>query len=290
MHRVQPLANGLHTDHPVPGLPFIDDSHIPVDDPTGVEAIARRGEGASRGRWEQIPEAEGAWIAFTTDPIRQDLAWVIRHHPENGRTILLVRDKDAVLWHSSWRGPKLLFRQGGYWWDGTTWYRPDQSWDAACKNFSHRPVEDAATVTAADLLEENSRPRGVRLLSVSDFDLGASPPEPWNNHLALWASLRAADTRPLSQCVVRLSAPELAADQLIGVPEMSKIGKIEAPTLRIYIARVQRDMPPPQVKANGRSLWARTVAKDWVEARDCSHKSAVAEFSSSDEDLTADQS
>ena len=37
----------------------------------------------------------------------------------------------------------LLFRAGGYWWDGATWYRPGQVWDGAADELNgghqHRP-------------------------------------------------------------------------------------------------------------------------------------------------------
>ncbi|MGW5214332.1 hypothetical protein ACWEQO_24820 [Streptomyces sp. NPDC004051] len=283
MHRLQPIANGLHTDHPVPGLPFVDDSHLPVDDPAAVEAIGRHEEGGTWGRWDKDRQVEGAWLAFTTDPIRQDLAWVLRYHPDQGRTILLVPDKDASPWHSSWWGPQLLFRQGGYWWDGTTWYRPDQIWDTPSERFERRPVKAATTITAADLLDDNAHPAGGRLLKVANVDLEAPVPDSWNDHLALWASRRPRNARPLSQCVVRLSAPELAADQLIGVAEMAQIGNIAASTLRAYIARNQRDVPPPQATVNGRNLWARPVAMDWAEGRDRSPESAAARLATEDD-------
>ncbi|MFI1702379.1 hypothetical protein ACH419_41530 [Streptomyces bobili] len=286
MHRLQPVANGMHTDHPVPGLTFVDDDHIPVDDPAAIEVIGRHEEGGTWGRWDKISDTKGSWLAFTSDPIRQDLAWVVRRHPEHGCTVLLVRDRDASPWHSSWWGPQLLFRQGGYWWDGTTWYRPDQVWDAPSERFERRPVKAATTITAADLLDDNAHPDGGRLLKVANFDLDAPPPDPWNDHLALWASRRPADARPLAQCVVRLSAPELAADQLIGVPEMAKIGGIAASTLRAYIARDQREVPPPQANVSGRSLWSRPVAQDWAEERDRSPESAAAKLDSGDGDLS----
>ncbi|MFF4542463.1 hypothetical protein [Streptomyces aureus] len=286
MHRLQPIANGLHTDHPVPGLPFVDDSHIPVGDPAAVEAIGRHEEGGTWGRWDKDQGTDGAWLAFTTDPIRQDLAWVIRHHPAHGRTVLLVRDEDASPWHSAWWGRQLLFRQGGYWWDGTTWYRPDQVWDAPGERFDPRPVKAATTITAADLLDDNAHHSGGRLLKVANFDLEAPPPDPWNDHLALWASHRSRNALPLDQCVVRLSAPELAADQLIGAPDMARIGGIAASTLRAYIARNQRDVPPPQATVNGRSLWSRPVAADWAEERDRSPENAAAKLSSGDDDLS----
>ncbi|MGH3827772.1 MAG: hypothetical protein ACRDQX_11460, partial [Pseudonocardiaceae bacterium] len=50
-------------------------------------------------------------------------------------------------------GPALLFRSGGYWWDGTTWYRPSQVWDGASEEYVARPVPAATTVTATDLLD-----------------------------------------------------------------------------------------------------------------------------------------
>ncbi|MFE4369628.1 hypothetical protein ACFRMN_15600 [Streptomyces sp. NPDC056835] len=286
MYRLEPVANGLHTDHPVPGLPFVDDSHIPLDDPAAIEAIGRHEEAGTWGRWDRVSGTQGSWLAFTTDPIRHDLAWVVRHHPEHGRTVLLVPDSDASPWHSNWWGPQLLFRQGGYWWDGTTWYRPDQVWDVPGERFDHRPVKAATTITAADLLDDNAHPGGGRLLKVANFDPASVPPDPWNDHLALWASHRPSDTRPLERCVVRLSAPELAADQLIGVPEMAKIANIAASTLRAYIARNQRDVPPPQATVNGRSLWARPVAQDWAEERDRSPESAAAKLDSGDGDLS----
>ncbi|MFD7407771.1 hypothetical protein ACFV7R_35090 [Streptomyces sp. NPDC059866] len=284
MHRIEPVANGLRTDHPVPGLPFVDDSHIPVDDPAAVEAIGRHEGGSTWGRWDRDRTTEGAWLAFTTDPIRNDLSWVVRHHPGHGRTVLLVPDKDASSWHSSLWGPQLLFRQGGYWWDGTTWYRPDQVWDAAGERYDRRPVKAAVTITADDLLDDNAHPAGGRLIKIANFDRDAPPPDPWNDHLALWASHRPRNARPLSQCVVRLSAPELATDQLIGVPELAEIGGIAASTLRAYISRGQRDVPPPQATVNGRNLWARTVAQDWAEQRHRSPDSAAATLASGDDD------
>ncbi|MEU3517138.1 hypothetical protein ABZ770_17935 [Streptomyces sp. NPDC006654] len=283
MHRLQPIGNGLHTDHPVPGLPFVDDTHIPVGDPAAVEAIGRHEEGGTWGRWDRDGSAEGAWLAFTTDPIRQDLAWVIRHHPEHGRTVLLIHDKDASPWHSNWWGPQLLFRQGGYWWDGTSWYRPEQVWDAASEHYDRRPAKAAITITADDLLDDNAHPTGGRILKVANLDLDAPLPDQWNDHLALWASQRPDDALPLPRCVVRVSAPELAADQLIGVPEMAEIGGIAASTLRAYISRGESDVPPPQATVNGRNLWARPVAQDWAEQRRRSPESAAATLSSSDD-------
>nr|WTA00191.1 hypothetical protein OH820_35150 [Streptomyces sp. NBC_00857] len=198
--------------------------------------------------------------------------------------MLLVRDKHASAWHSSWWGPQLLYRQGGYWWDGTTWHRPEQVWDAAGERHEHRPVKAAVTVTADDLLDDNAHPDGGRLLKVANTDPDAPRPDVWNDHLALWAARRPNDALPLSQCVVKVSAPELAADQLIGIPDMAKIGNIAASTLRAYISRREGDVPPPQVTVNGRSLWSRPVAEDWAEQRRRSPEGAAATLASGDDD------
>ena len=286
MFNVQPLANGLHTDHPIPGLPFVDDSHIPVHDPLAVERIGR---GAGEGMWgrEDHGPRQGEWLAFTTDPIRHDLAWVVRFHPEHGRSVMLVHDNDASPMHSDlFNNTTLLWRQGGYWWDGERWYRPKQVWDNASEKYDERPVKSAVTVTAADLLDDDSDPGAGRIVKVANFKADAPPPDNWGDDLALWAAKRKerGDTFPLDRSVVRVSAPELAADQLIGLPELAEIGGIAAPTLRAYISRGQGDVPTPQAVVSGRSAWAKPVAADWAERRSRSDESLNAVLSSADQD------
>lgn len=76
----QPLANGISTDHPVPDLPFVDDTHIPLDEgPEAIEAVGRGAGNGMWGRYDNLPD--GAWHAFTTDPIRHDYGWSVRYHP-----------------------------------------------------------------------------------------------------------------------------------------------------------------------------------------------------------------
>lgn len=135
----RPLANGIQTDHPVPELPFANDSHIPLHDPRAIEAVGRHQGTGMRGREDRCYGSEG-WVALTTDPIRHDLAWCVRWHPKRGRSVLLCRDEDASQLHPRWLGGQLLFRSGGYWWDVTTWYRPAQVWDTASEDFFRRPV------------------------------------------------------------------------------------------------------------------------------------------------------
>jgi hypothetical protein len=284
MHDLCPLANGIRTDHPVPGLPFVDDSHIPLDDPHAIEAVGRH---AGHGMWGRFDdEKDGQWRAFTTDPIRHDLAWCVRYHPDHGRSVLLMQDKDAASMHTDWEGGALLFRAGGYWWDGTTWYRPRQVWDAASEEYDHRPVRSAFTVSAADLLDDGADPAAGRVPKVANFDADAEAPDRWLDQLALWATRRAErkEKRPLSRCVVKLSAPELAGDQLVGVAELAELGGIAASTLRAYISRGEGDVPPPQATVSGRSVWARPVAEDWAEERRRSPDSVAATMAGDDEE------
>lgn len=126
-YRIPAVANGLRTDHPVPGLAFVNDSHLPLDDRVAIEAIGRKRGKNTWGR-EDICRADAGWVAFTTDPLRHDLAWVIRSHPVHGRSVLLYRDLDVAGQHTAWCGPALLFRAGAYWWDGHMWFRPLQFW------------------------------------------------------------------------------------------------------------------------------------------------------------------
>lgn len=261
------VANGLSTDHPIPGLPFVDDSHIPADDPRAVEAIGRRHGTDTWGRHDPVRDRDGGgWIAWTTDPLRYDLAWMVRWHPDHGRSVVLYRDADAAPAGTVYLEGPLLFRAGGYWWDGKTWFRPDQVVDLAHEGYFHRPVPGAVTVTAASLLAAGpGDPGRGTLLQVIDVDPDAPYTGTWDDDLALWA-----DRRPgadLAAAVVSLTAPELAADRLVGVPEMASITGIAASTLRAYASRGEADLPLPQAVLGGRALWSRPVADEWAEAR-----------------------
>jgi hypothetical protein len=263
---VNPVANGLRTDHPVPGVPFVDDSHIPVEDRRAVELVGRH---QGEGMWGRAdPCRDGGWVAFTTDPRRRDLAWLVRWHPEHGRSVLVFRDEDISVMHMEFQRPSaLLFRSGGYWWDGQTWFRPPQVWDRAAERYLRRAVPAAASVSAADLLQRTI-PLGKQApLGIEDLDLDAPMPKRWIENLTLWASHRSSEDRPLDQCVVQLTAPELNGDQLVGATEMAEIAGIGASTMRAYLTRGEGEVPLPQAMINGRSLWARPVAEEWAEKR-----------------------
>ncbi|WP_035753158.1 hypothetical protein [Parafrankia discariae] len=261
----QPLANGLHTDHPVPDLPFVDDSHIPLDDPHAIEAVGRHDGSEMWGREDRAYEGKG-WMAFTTDPIRHDLAWCVRHHPDHGRTVLLYQDEDAPIVHSEWRAA-LLFRAGGYWWDGEIWYRPSQIWDHASETYLRRAVPGASIVTAADILSASTGdPDAAYILKVQYVKIDAAPPVRWLDDLAAWA-LHRPDGASLAHSVVRVHAPELAGDQLVSLTDFADIAGVGASTLRSYLTRDQADLPLPQVIIGSRKLWARPVTEEWAEQR-----------------------
>jgi len=264
LYTYRAVANGLRTDHPIPDLPFVDDSHLPLDDPEAIEAVGRRRGSDMWGRYDRN-RREGGWMAFTTDPSRHDLAWCVRWHPGHGRSVVLYRDEDASAVHMAWWGPALLFRSGGYWWDGTTWYRPGQVWDAAAEEHFQRPVPAAATVTAADMLNGGDAARG-QVLAIADVDPDAPAAGRWGDDLALWAQRRGGQT-PLTESVVTLTAPELNADQMIGATEVATIAGIAASTLRAYLSRGESETPLPQATLHGRSMWARPVAEEWAEER-----------------------
>ncbi|MEV5203229.1 hypothetical protein [Streptomyces sp. NPDC053720] len=285
MSHVLPLANGLRTDHPVPGLPFIDDSHLPLDEgPEAIEAVGRHEASGMWGRWDKN-RAGGGWRAFTTDPINHTLGWAVRHHPELGRTVLLVRDNDTSSLHTQWAEP-LLFRAGGYWWDGATWYRPGQVWDPVAQEHERRKARLAVTVSAADMLDGRADPARAYLGKVATFDPDAARPDNWLDHLALWAARRQErdGALELERCVVDLSSPELTGAQLIGAPEMAELGGITASTLRAYISRGNSEVPLPQAVVGGRDQWARTVVQDWVEARQRSYEGVGEAMSAGDRD------
>ena len=282
---VQPLANGIRTDHPVPGLPFVEDEHIPIDDPDAVEAIGRHEGVGTWGRCDTDHET-GEWAAFTTDPKNPSVGWVIRFHPEHGRSVLLYRDDDATTAYSEWfRDKPLLSRIGGYWWNGTTWYRPLQVFDWASERYVRREVHLPTVITAADLLDGTGRTERGRLARImqlggeqSPTELAAyqlhstvpspsAPVEQWRHDLALWASRRTDDALPVARCVVTVNAPELFDEALLGVEEFATKAEIAASTLRSYIARDEADIPAPQATDGPRKRWAKPVVNDWLEQR-----------------------
>ncbi|OEJ29919.1 hypothetical protein AS594_34245 [Streptomyces agglomeratus] len=271
---------------PVPGLPFVDDSHLPLDEgPEAIEAVGRnRGEGMW-GRFDKN-RADGGWSAFTTDPLDHTLGWAVRSHPEHGRSVLLMRDGDTSGLHTEWDGEPLLFRAGGYWWNGEMWFRPGQVWDPVAQDYERRKARMAVTVTAADMLDGRADPARAYVGKVATFDPEAARPDKWLDHLALWAEHHQEQdgALPLERCVIDVSSPELTGAQLIGAPEMAELGGITASTLRAYISRGNIEVPRPQAVVGGRDQWPRAVVDDWVEARKRSYQGIGEAMSAGDRD------
>ncbi|MEU4807417.1 hypothetical protein [Actinosynnema sp. NPDC023587] len=286
----QPVANGIRTDHPIPNLPFVDDSHIPVGDPEAIEGIGRHADSGMWGRFD-IDDETGEWMAFTTDPKNHSYSWVVHHHPAHGRSVVLYRGGDGASAHSEWFGDRpLLTRLGGYWWDGNTWYRPRQVFSLSTEAYMRRPVRQPTTITAEDLLDSGCQADLGQLHKVLHLDPDvAVAAEQWRHDLALWATRRSAypDALPPQRCVVSLNAPELADGTLLGIDDFAREASIAASTLRAYIARDEAELPPPQVTDGGRKRWARPVALDWVERRRREPSNVVAVLSGDAEDRLA---
>ncbi|MFF8993995.1 helix-turn-helix transcriptional regulator [Streptomyces sp. NPDC014983] len=261
MHAAHPLANGLSTHHPVAGLAFVDDTHLPLDDGRLKEAALRTGDAHS--------QPDGQWWAYLPDPARPELSWCIRHHPEHGRSVLLHPTTHAPTVLRAWWGEPLLHRAGGYWWDGTAWYRPGRTWNPERAAYQPQPVPSATTVTAAHHDAGAGNAARAHLLRITDL----ATDEPartsrWTDDLALWSTRHTQTSdRPLVACVITVQAPELETSQLLGVSAVAATAGISPSTLRAYISRGDCDVPPPQAVVGRRSLWARPVAEEWAEQR-----------------------
>ncbi|MGW8729233.1 hypothetical protein ACWGNF_24785 [Streptomyces sp. NPDC055808] len=259
---IQPVANGLRTDHPVPGLPFINDERLLLDNPDAIERTGRnQGEGLW-GRADRLPG--GGWVAFTTETKNRVFAWAVHQHPEHGRTVLLIRDRDLSGLHHEWMYGHngFLYRHGGYWWDGADWYRPQQIVDRAYEGYVARPV--AGAVTALDFLARPATSHTARVEKIAHFTAAEGPLPHWREHLALWASHRKPASRPLDQCVVDIQAPELDPGHFVDRAGLAQIAELTPKDLP-HPKYGRRDLPPPQAESDEGPRWSRPVARDWAE-------------------------
>ncbi|MBZ6093458.1 hypothetical protein KVH02_34925 [Streptomyces olivaceus] len=270
MSTIQPVANGLRTDHPVPGLPFINDERLLLDNP---DAIERTGRNQGAGLWGRTDRLrDGGWVAFTTETKNRDYAWAVHQHPEHGRTVLLIRDSDMSTLHHHWMygGNGFLYRHGGYWWDGTRWHRPQQIVDRAYEGYEARVVEDAVTVTAIDVLAGPATSHTARVAKIADFTALKEPLPHWREHLALWASRRKPGSLPLDRCVVDLRAPELDPDLFVDRAGLAQIAELKPEDLP-HPQYGRKDLPPPQDETAQGPRWSRPVARDWAEQHRRTH-------------------
>ena len=274
MHPPTPVANGIRTDHPVPGLPFINDSLLDLDSPSAIEAIGRKPNTDTWGRYD-LYNVPGAWRAFTTDPENTDYAWVVIHHPSHGRSVTLYRSQDAGEAYS-YRGYDhgdvipLIVRAGGYWSDGTTWRRPTAMRDPVSSLVSWDVPESARRLVVPQA--RSASPSGtsttlpdLNARTVTNTSFATVSDEHWRAvELTAWekARERRTDALPTQQCVVDIIAPELDDDALLSSGEVAEKAQMGASTWRGYIARGVA--PAPQRKRSGRPLWARPIIEAYI--------------------------
>lgn len=272
MRHIHPIANGLSTDHPVRGIPFADDALLPRQ-PQWIENVGRHRNSGTWGRCDGAGHgpatSDSQWAVFTTAPHNPDYAWSVRHHPDHGRTVVLVRNKDVASLHESWIADNelpLLFRGGGYWWDGQRWYRPRQVYDEVAATFARRLAVDAHTVTGADLLTAGGAdPTRAVLRTVEDIDPDTRSGN-WLDGLALWAAQRPERARALTACVVDLEAPELDAGQLVDIEVLAAMDDLSTDLVQPMFDRGH--FPASQAVLDGRSMWSKPVAADWLETHE----------------------
>ncbi|TKG61521.1 helix-turn-helix transcriptional regulator [Prauserella endophytica] len=266
-----PIANGTSTDHPYPNIPFVDDTHLPLDDPDAIEAMGR---GVGDGRWGRSDtgasingERYGAWAATTNDEKNPKYVWCVLNDADYGRSVLLFHAAVGSIHDDYWfeRPRTFLRRRGGYWWNGSDWYRPRQVIDWSTETYDARQVRKSTTILAADLLDSTADPARGKVYQVLTLEPHAVDTGQWRHDLARWARSRAIDSRPLDQCIVTVEAPEF--DHLLTLDEVAETVGIEASTLRAYITRDEADVPTPQDTSGGRMRWAKPVINDWVERR-----------------------
>lgn len=277
------LANGLHTDHPIPGLPFVDDSLIDPTDRHQIEAIGRKPDTGMWGRTDiNDPAGEPIWRAFTTIPDHPDYAWAVRRHETQGVSIILIADEDTASFHS--RHPQALtFRHGGYWTpDGTTWYRPFGQIDPLHIEPNGIPVPDGNTVYADTTLADfgNSESGEQSLYTVEKFaraesagrDLTtASFPDWVRSHLSTWRAHRRPDDLDPAACIIDVKAPELDAPRLVAAPAVASMLGVSQGSIRAYVSRGQGEEPqftnPARWSLPVVDHWARTRARSGVIVR-----------------------
>jgi hypothetical protein len=182
--------------------------------------------------------------------------------------VLLINAGDLGSLHHDWvhEPAGMLFRHGGYWWDGERWHRPGLVWDGAYERFDPRPVDNQLSVTADDVLKAPCNPQNATVAKIASFTAPEAPTADWQDHLALWAQLRASrpGARPLKECVVDLHAPELATDRLVDLAGLAKIAAVaeeDMPDLRYEADK----FPEPQAGVGGAPWWSVPVARDWAE-------------------------
>lgn len=261
----RPLANGTRTAHPIPGLPFVDDAALNLENPDQIEAIGRhRASEDMWGRMDYLFGSDTDWTAFTTIPEHPDLAWIVRHYEAHGTTVVLVGDDDAAGMQD--QDPRLvLVRSGGYWWDGSIWHRPGGTVDPVTGAEHYEPVPEARTVTVADALRlaQPHEPKGPTPLS--EITPNAARPSheattEWVlNDLPAWLGHH-EDPADWDRAVVTFAAPETTTAQMLTATGVAQRAGISENTVRSYLNRGQ--MPEAQTRVPA-IMWSTPVIDHW---------------------------
>lgn len=281
-----PVANGIRTDHPMPGLPFLDDSHLPLHDGKAIEANGRHDYNTGWGRYDRDRDDERRWSAFTNDQFNLTYSWGVRHDPGYGRTVLLYANRDELVMHevSPREGDPLVHRAGGYWWDGKTWHRPAVMLDQSTDQAVVVPVPEAASITAADYvtMHPGKADQGT-LADITTFTPGAVGEKQWAHDLAYWAACRPADGLPLQQCLVDVAAAELDRDALVSRSQAARETGLSRAEITDAInadggGRAER-FPFPQwhTPHTGSPRWSRPVLREWLWERQRARPEPVVE-------------
>lgn len=271
-----PVANGISTDHPIPGVPFVDDTHLPLSNGQEIERIGRHNGNDGWGRYDADQAHHSRWEAFTTEQDDLAYAWHVRHEPDIGRTIVLYLDDDATIMHNTppQAGDPIAYRAGGYWWNGHTWHRPSYIRDASTGECIPKPVDDAVSITASDILGQyDNDPALGRVQDIANITPGVVPDKRWLHDLAYWASVRPSSAVPLDRCIVNIDAPELQRDALVSAASAARKAGISRAELRDARAQdgtdPQTTFPLPQwhtPHANA-ARWSVPVIEDWAWER-----------------------
>lgn len=281
-----PVANGIRTDHPVPNLPFIDDSHLPIHDGQAIEATGRHNYNDGWGRYDCDHTDERRWNACTDDQFNLSFAWLVRHDPGYGRTVLLYATGDTAIMHehNPQDGDPLLHRAGGYWWDGKTWHRPAVIFDRSTDRTVVTPVPEATSITATEHLTRHpGNPDKGKLADITTFTPGDTDDHQWENDLALWASRRPEDGLPLDQCIVDVSAPELEPDALVSQSAAARELRLSRADIKKAIntsggGRATRFPFPQRHTPLTRSpRWSIPVLREWMWERQRTHPEPMVE-------------
>lgn len=265
-----PVANGIRTDHPIPGLPFVNDSILDLEDPLAIEAIGRHTSEHMWGRTDIYDSTPEMWRAFTTDPHNTDYAWLVVNHPTNGRSVTLYLDDDIVNAYTYCAYDNggiipLIVRAGGYWSDGEVWRRPTATYDPVKGGNVWDTPEKASHWTAREARLDPLPGDEVRLPDLQSRTVGNGIPSTVNDalwrasELKAWEEARTdrADALPVERCIIEIVSPELTGANLLGSTEAAELAEVGASTWRAYVAR--GTAPAPQRIRSGRPHWARPI-------------------------------